>query len=143
MVNTSILHGVATISYFADDMAAARKWYTALLGVDPYFQRPDAVNPAYIEYRFGDYQIELGIIDKRYAPKGAANGTGGAVIYWHVEDVPAAVQKLLAMGATELEPVTPMEAGFIRAAVVDPFGNIIGLMYNPHYKEIRASLGNV
>lgn len=28
--------------------------------------------------------------------------------------------------------------GFISATVVDPFGNILGIMYNRHYLEILA-----
>ena len=42
----------------------------------------------------------------------------------------------LAAGATEYQPLTDREAGFRTAAVVDPFGNILGLMYNPHYLEM-------
>jgi hypothetical protein len=41
------------------------------------FQRPDADNPAYVEFRVGDYQDELGLIDRRYAPAGTPTGTGG------------------------------------------------------------------
>jgi predicted enzyme related to lactoylglutathione lyase len=136
MAEKSILRGFATVSFFASDMKAARKWYTELLCIEPYFQRPDAENPAYIEYRVGDYQDEIGIIDSSYAPKGASSGTGGAVIYWHVDDVEAALAKVKAMGAKEYEPLTKREAGFVTASVVDPFGNILGLMYNPHYLEI-------
>ena len=44
------------------------------------------------------------------------------------------------MGAKEYEPLTKREAGFITASVLDPFGNILGLMYNPHYLEILASI---
>jgi hypothetical protein len=45
-----------------------------------------------------------------------------------------------AMGAKEYEPLTSRgEAGFITASVVDPFGNILGIMYNPHYLEILGS----
>jgi hypothetical protein len=29
----------------------------------------------------------------------------------------------------------------VTAAVVDPFGNVLGIMYNPHYLEILASSG--
>jgi hypothetical protein len=29
----------------------------------------------------------------------------------------------------------------VTASVVDPFGNIIGVMYNPHYLEILAGRG--
>jgi hypothetical protein len=31
-------------------------------------------------------------------------------------------------------------APFATASVVDPFGNILGLMYNPHYLEILSEL---
>ncbi len=137
-----MLRGFATVSFFADDLPAARDWYSELLGIEPYFQRPDAENPAYIEYRFGDYQDELGIIDRRYAPYGPAPGPAGAVMYMHVDDVDAALERLRALGATVLEPRVDREAGFVTASVVDPFGNIIGVQYNPHYLEILESLQN-
>lgn len=34
-----MLRGLATVSFFADDIEAAKEWYRALLGVDPYFAR--------------------------------------------------------------------------------------------------------
>jgi predicted enzyme related to lactoylglutathione lyase len=137
-----MLRGLATISYWADDVKAARQWYSELLGIEPYFQRPDAENPAYIEYRLGDYQDELGIIDTRYRPQGATAGPGGVVVYWHVDDVAATLERLLAMGAKEYEPLTPRgEGAWVTASVVDPFGNILGIMYNPHYLEILAAKG--
>ncbi len=134
-----MLRGLTTVSFWAADLLAAKKWYSELLGIEPYFERPNSEHPAYIEFRLGDYQHELGIIDSKYAPKGAAAGPGGAVIYWHVDDVAAALEKVLAMGAKEYEPLTKREAGFITASVVDPFGNILGLMYNPHYLEVLGA----
>ncbi len=132
-----MLRGLATISFWADDLKAARTWYTELLGIEPYFQRPDSENPGYIEFRLGDYQDELGIIDSRYAPQGAAAGPGGVVAYWHVDDVAATLERLTAMGARVYEPLTPRgEGGWVTASVIDPFGNILGIMYNPHYLEI-------
>jgi predicted enzyme related to lactoylglutathione lyase len=122
-------------------MEAAKKWYTELLGIAPYFERPGTDGKlAYIEFRFGDYQHELGIISANYAPKGAAAGPGGAVLYFHVDDIDAALERVMAMGAKEYQPLTKREAGFITASVVDPFGNILGLMYNPHYLEILDSM---
>jgi predicted enzyme related to lactoylglutathione lyase len=122
-------------------MEAAKKWYTELLGIAPYFERPGTDGRlAYMEFRLGDYQHELGIIHSNYASKGATAGPGGAVVFWHVDDVAAALEKVTALGATEYEPLTKRgEAGFITASVVDPFGNILGLMYNPHYLEILDS----
>jgi hypothetical protein len=64
----------------------------------------------------------------------------GAVLYWHVDDVEAAVERLLSMGAREYEALTHRgEEGFVTALVVDPFGNVLGIMYNPHYLEVLAS----
>ena len=137
-----MLRGMATDSYWADDLKAARRWYAELLGVEPYFERPDAENPAYVEIRIGDAQDELGIIDRKYAPPGGPAGPGGAVLYWHVDDIEATLARLKAMGATDYQPLTPREAGFITASVVDPFGNILGVMVNPHYLEMLGSARN-
>ena len=61
------------------------------------------------------------------------------MVYWHVDDVAAAVKDLLARGANEHEPITERGEDFVTASVVDPFGNILGVMYNPHYVEILAA----
>lgn len=136
-----MLRGLTTISFWADDVAEAAAWYAELLGVEPYFQRPEPPAPAaYVEFRIGDRQAELGIIDRRYAPAGAATATpGGALVYWHVDDVQATVARLTAMGAKELEPVTERGPGFTTASVIDPFGNVLGVMYNQHYLDVLAT----
>jgi predicted enzyme related to lactoylglutathione lyase len=135
---------MATVSFFADDLAAATTWYTELLGVEPYFEVPGPDGtPAYREFRIGDYQHELGLIDRRYAPGDSASGPGGAVVFWHVDDVSGTLTRLLAMGATEYEPRIERGKGFVTASVVDPFGNILGVMFNPHYLEILESIRNV
>jgi catechol 2,3-dioxygenase-like lactoylglutathione lyase family enzyme len=88
-----MLRGFATVNYWADDLEAAKAWYAELLGIDPYFGLP-----GYYEFRVGDYGHELGLIDSRYAPTSSAPGPGGAVLYWHVDDVAAALERLLSMG---------------------------------------------
>src|SRR5687767_3771660 len=125
------LRGMATVSYWADDLDAAKAWYSDLLGTEPYFERsgPDG-RPAYYEFRIGDHQAELGLIDASYAPE---RGPGGVVLYWHVDDLTATYERLLAMGATEHLPPMERGEGFVTASVVDPFGNLLGVMYNPHY----------
>lgn len=134
-----MLRGLTTVRYQADDHAAAKRWYTELLGIEPYFDRP-----GYAEFRVGDYQHELGLLDQAFASQlGGASGVepdgpSGAVVYWHVDDVPATIARLLAMGAKEHEPPRDF-GGFIAASVVDPFGNIVGVMYNPHYLEVLAT----
>jgi catechol 2,3-dioxygenase-like lactoylglutathione lyase family enzyme len=51
-----MLRGMANVSFWAEDVKAARSWYSELFGIEPYFQRPDPENPAYVEFRIGDYQ---------------------------------------------------------------------------------------
>ena len=132
-----MLRGLTTISFWAEDMAAAQTWYSELLGMDPYFTRPNPDgSPAYIEFRLGDYQHELGIIDKRYAPPVSSTEPAGAIVYWHVDEIKATYEKLLTMGAQEHQPIIKRGEGFVTASVVDPFGNILGIMYNAHYLAV-------
>lgn len=134
-----MLRGLATISFYADDVEAAGQWYTQFLGIDPYYRVPGPGGaPAYIEFRIGDYEHELGFIDRRFAPpNGAAVTGGGEVAHWHVDDLQATLDRLLELGATVNEPITPHgDQGFATASVVDPFGNILGIMSNPHYLDI-------
>lgn len=85
-------------------------------------------------------QTEIGIIDSKYAPYLAfPDRPAGVVVYWHVDDVHDTVDLVLARGAVQLEAPQDRGHGFITASVVDPFGNILGLMQNPHYLEVLAS----
>jgi len=43
------------------------------------------------------------------------------------------------LGARVLEKPVERGPGFVTASVVDPFGNILGVMYNRHYLEILES----
>jgi hypothetical protein len=48
------------------------------------------------------------------------------------------METLLSLGAKEYDPITPREEGFITASVLDPFGNVLGVMYNPHYIDVLS-----
>jgi predicted enzyme related to lactoylglutathione lyase len=123
------------VTYFAADHAAAERWYTDFLGEAPYFRRS-----GYVEFRLGDSQHELGIVDSAYVPgTQSEHGRAGVVVYWHVNDVDTVLQRAISMGARPLEAPQDRGRSFITATVVDPFGNILGIMYNPHYLEMVAS----
>jgi predicted enzyme related to lactoylglutathione lyase len=130
-----MLRGNATTNYWTDDLAAAKKWYSELLGIEPYFEVPGG----YAEFRLGDYQQELGLIDRKFAPDGTATRSGGVVAYWHVDDVAAALDRLVNLGATVREQPRDRGQGFITATVTDPFDNILGIMFNPHYLDVLAT----
>jgi predicted enzyme related to lactoylglutathione lyase len=125
--------GLAQVNLFASDVAAARDWYADALGVAPYFQQPDADAPQYVEFRLGDAGDELGIVSSDFRPPDAATGPGGVVARWHVDDAASAVDDLLARGARVWEPVVDRGEGFVTAAVLDPFGNILGLITSPQW----------
>ena len=134
-----MLRGLTTAVYPVADHAAAVAWYTELTGVEPYFTRP-----GYTEFRLGDYSHELGLIDSavlgQIGPEGsAATGPAGVILYWHVDDVQATIDRVIELGATLHQPPMDFGEGFIGASVIDPFGNILGLMYNPHYLEVLAA----
>jgi predicted enzyme related to lactoylglutathione lyase len=134
-----MLRGLSTVSFYAEDVTAAANWYGRLLGTEPYFTREMNGTLAYAEFRVGDYAHELGIIDRRFAPAGRSGQVGGAIVYWHVDDVQATVARLVEMGASVLEEPVERGPGFVTASLVDPFGNILGVMANQHYLDVLAS----
>ena len=83
----------------------------------------------------------MGPIDRRYAPEAGTTSPGGSILYWYVDDVAAALERLLSMGAKEYEALTHRGEGFVTASVVDPFGNVLGIMYNAHYLKVLGSTG--
>jgi predicted enzyme related to lactoylglutathione lyase len=109
-----------------------------VFGIEPYFVRPTEGTPAYVEFRAGDYQHEFGIVDSRYQVGGRPERPGGAVVYWAVDDVRAELDRLVELGATVHDEPVERGPGFVTASVVDPFGNILGVMFNQHYLDMLA-----
>ena len=80
--------------------------------VEPYFTSEAAGRgPGYVEFRISDYQHELGIIDRRFASPELAAGPGGVVVYWHVDDVAATLDRLVSLGAKQLQALTERSPG--------------------------------
>jgi hypothetical protein len=50
--------------------------------------------------------------------------------------VKAALERLVSLGAMQLEGATERGSGFMTASVVDPFGNVLGVMFNRHYLDM-------
>lgn len=113
--------GLRTALYPAPDLAAAKAWYSQLLGQAPYFDQP-----FYVGFEVGGY--ELGLLPN------AAPGVAGTQALWGVADAEAAYARLLALGASALEPVTEVGEGIKVAAVTDPFGNRFGIIENPLFE---------
>jgi predicted enzyme related to lactoylglutathione lyase len=116
--------GLRTVIYHAPDLAKAKAWYAAVLGMEPYFDQP-----FYVGFNMGGYELALDP-DAASTPGGKA----GAVMYWGVADAQAAYDRLIVLGAVERYAVQEVGEGIRVATVFDPFGNIFGLIENPHFK---------
>ena len=112
-----MLLGLRTAIYPAPDLAKAKAWYSELVGAPPYFDEP-----FYVGFHVGGF--ELGLVPD------ATPGADGAQPLWGVANADAAFARLLALGATQLEPVTDVGGGVKTAAVLDPFGNRLGIIEN-------------
>ncbi len=116
--------GLRTVVYRVADLEKAKVWYSGVLGKQPYFDQP-----FYVGFNVGGY--ELGLVPDAKAST-SRDSTG--IAYWGVNDAKSAYERLLKMGATAHEPIQDVGEGIIVGAVTDPFGNIFGVIYNPHFK---------
>lgn len=65
----------------------------------------------------------------------SSSGPDGAVAYWGAPNADPAVQRLERLGATIREVVQDVGEGIRVAAVNDPFGNVFGIIENPHFSK--------
>jgi len=118
---SSTFIGLRTVIYAAPDIARAKEWYATALGIDPYFDEP-----FYVGFNIGGFELGLD-------PNAQNSGAGGATAYWGVDNADDAVARLLAAGATISNPATDVGGGIRVASVMDPFGNLLGIIENPHF----------
>lgn len=116
---TTPLQGLRTVIHPVEDLSAARRWWTDLLGFGPYFDEP-----FYVGFEVGGY--ELGLL-----PDG--NPDDGALVYWGVDDVDAAVAEAVSLGATVHTAAAEVGDGIVTATVTAPQGFVVGFIFNPHF----------
>jgi predicted enzyme related to lactoylglutathione lyase len=118
-----MIKGLATVIYHVRDLDRAKAWYAAAFQQAPYFDQP-----FYVGFNIGGYELGL---DPN--PEGPEPGAGGTVAYWRVDRIDDAIRQFVAAGATLLRPAEDVGEGIKVASVTDPFGNVIGLIENPHF----------
>ncbi len=134
-----MFRGFATISFYADDVPAAADWYAELLGVAPYHAVPparhrrctwssaSATRPTSSASSTGGTPPTADLVARRrrhVLARGRPGGDAGAAARDGRHRVRAAH--------------STRDEGFVTASVVDPFGNVLGIMHNPHYLEVLA-----
>jgi lactoylglutathione lyase len=119
--------GLRTAIYQVGNIDAAKKWYTQAFETAPYFDEP-----FYVGFNIEGY--ELGLQPNENAAGGKAESVAA---YWAAEDVQATFNRLVGLGATPNEAPQEVGGGIIVATVKDPWNNVIGLIFNPHFVPAR------
>ena len=115
--------GLRTTIYKVTDLTKAKDWYSRAFATKPYFDEP-----FYVGFNIGGY--ELGLL-----PEGKSIATADNVLsYWGVDDIQKSYDNLIALGATEHEKPTNVGGEIMTAGVRDPWGNVIGIIFNPEFK---------
>ena len=112
-----------TVIYHVDDLQKAKQWYSSILEIEPYFDEP-----FYVGFNVGGY--ELGLDPNMQDVSRGSN----VVAYWGVQDAQAAYHRVQELGAQKHSEPQDVGGGIIVATVVDPFGNVFGIIENPHFK---------
>lgn len=115
--------GLRTAIYKVNEIEKAKDWYTKVSEVTPYFDKP-----FYVGYNIGGF--ELGLQPKKNSE---TNKNESVIAYWGVENIQQTYKRFIALGATENEKPYKVGGELMTAPVKDPFGNIIGLIYNPDF----------
>ena len=118
-----MLLGLRTVIYHASDLEKVKAWYSDAFGIKPYFDEP-----FYVGFNVGGYELGL-----NPNPRTVTYGDN-AVAYWGVEDIQSAHAHLLSKGAKARGAIQDVGDGIRVGTVADPFGNVIGLIYNPHFR---------
>ena len=61
------------------------------------------------------------------------NKVESVVAYWGVHDIHETYKKMIDLGATENERPYAVGGEITTATVQDPFGNVVGFIYNPEF----------
>jgi len=116
--------GLRTTVYKVADLAEAKEWYSKAFLREPYFDEP-----FYVGFNIGGY--ELGLLPEENP---VSDKTKSLIVYWGVNDIEKVYNHLLKMGASEHEKPTNVGGDLMVASVIDPWGNVIGIIYNPAFK---------
>ncbi|MEO6917731.1 MAG: VOC family protein [Collimonas sp.] len=115
-----MIHGLRTVKYPVPDLMSAKAWFSQVFGCAPYFDEP-----FYVGFSIGGF--ELGLV-----PDGEP-GTNGCSAYWGVDNLDDEVVRIVALGATIHEPIQDVGEAIRVVELKDPFGNLLGLIENPHF----------
>ncbi|WP_078085132.1 VOC family protein [Microbulbifer mangrovi] len=116
--------GVRSVIYGVPNLEEAKAWYTTLLEVDPYFEAE-----CYVGFNVGGFELGLDPDARNVISR-----ADGVVAYWGVEDIASQVERINGLGARQHGEIVDVGEGILMASFLDPYGNVFGLIENPHFK---------
>lgn len=122
-MKTTIL-GLRTTIYKVEDIEKAKLWYSQVFQSKPYF---DEI--FYVGFNIAGY--ELGLQPEEDVTK---EKSGGVMTYWGVNNIQEEYDRFIKLGAIAHEKPENVGGEIMVASVKDPWGNCIGLIYNPEFK---------
>jgi len=117
--------GLRTCIYKVTDLNQAIEWYNKAFDTEPYFNEP-----FYVGYNIGGYELGLQPEESSSALRKSKN----VYTYWGVDNIHKMHQHMIDLGATTDEAPNNVGGDLMVASVIDPWGNVIGLIYNPSFK---------
>jgi predicted enzyme related to lactoylglutathione lyase len=121
-----MIQGLRTVVYPVTQLREATDWYRRVLEKAPYFEQP-----FYVGFEVGGF--ELGLI-----PDGEPGSTG-ATAYWGTQDAAAELARLESLGAALQSALADVGDGIRVATVRDPYGNLFGIIENPHFDRAKVA----
>jgi len=115
--------GLRTVIYKVGDLNKAKEWYAKAFNTQPYFDEP-----YYVGFNIGGY--ELGLLPEE---KPTVEKNDSVLAYWGVNEIEKEFKRFLELGSIVHEIPTNVSGELMVASVKDPWGNIIGLIYNPEF----------
>lgn len=116
--------GLRTVIYKVGDLGAATEWYAKAFKAQPYFDEP-----FYVGFNIGGYELGLQPEETPGTKK-----SENVIALWGVADIYEKYAFLLELGATEHEKPTNVGGEISVASVKDPWGNLLGIIYNPEFQ---------
>ncbi len=114
-----MIEGLQAVRLGVPDLPLAVAWYSRALDVEPCVS--DASSATFF--------LDGSLLRLEHAPRMPDDiGVPCATVYWRVDHLQSELQRLHAVNAAPFEAVAQLNADTHIASVLDPFGNVLGLI---------------
>jgi predicted enzyme related to lactoylglutathione lyase len=115
------IFGVEEVLFFVENVQKAKDWYVQLLGNEPFFDDEN-----YCAFHLGTATVGIHPNDGK-----TTSGVAGQVAYWRVTDIYERIRHFESHGCRLFRgPIFGVDKVWI-CQLMDPFGNVWGLIEKP------------